>query len=248
VRGFWPLLKRELFAMFVTPLAWVMIVAFLLLQGFHFYVLVYNFSQSMDISADQGPVQAFFGQTILMYVPLLVLCPGLTMRAFAEERRSGTIETLLTAPVGATAVVLAKYFAALATYVVMWAPTVLYMVLLRRTGDLDWHVVATGYAGVLGVGASYIAIGILASAMTKSQLLALVFATLVLVALFIIGIGELVLPDGPGRDLCGYVSVWSQMDDFSKGIVDLRRVVYDLTMTALPLFASVRIVDSWRWG
>jgi ABC-2 type transport system permease protein len=248
VRGFWPLLKRELFAMFVTPLAWVIIVAFLLLQGGHFYVLVYNFSQQMDVSADQGPVQAFFGQTFLMYVPLLVLCPGLTMRAFAEERRSGTIETLMTAPVGTTAVVLAKFFAALATYVVMWAPTALYMVLLRRTGELDWHVVATGYAGVFGVGASYVAIGILASAMTKSQMLALVFSSLVLIALFTIGIGELVLPDGPARDLCGYVSVWSQMDDFSKGIVDLRRIVYDLTLVVLPLFATVRIVDSWRWG
>ena len=248
MRGFWPLLKRELFAMFVTPLAWVIIVAFLVLQGFHFYVLILNFSQQMDVSADQGPVQAFFGQTFLMYVPLLVLCPGLTMRAFAEERRSGTIETLMTAPVGTSAVVLAKFFAALATYVVMWAPTVLYMVLLRRTGELDWNVVATGYMGVFGVGASYVAIGILASAMTKSQMLALVFSSLVLIALFTIGIGELVLSDGLARDMCGYVSVWSQMDDFSKGIVDLRRIVYDLTLVVVPLFATVRIVDSWRWG
>ena len=248
MRGLYPLLKRELFAMFVTPLAWVLIVAFLVLQGLHFNLLVLNFSQQMEMSADQGPVQAFFGQTILLYVPLLVLCPGLTMRAFAEERRSGTIETLLTAPVGTPAVVLAKFLAALATYVVMWAPTALYMVILRRTGEIDWHVVATGYLGVLGIGAGYIAIGILASAMTKSQLLALVFATVVLVALFIIGIGDLVLPDGIGRDICGYVSAWSQMDDFSKGIIDLRRLVFDATLIVLPLFVTVRVVDSWRWG
>jgi len=208
VRGLYPLLKRELFAMFVTPLAWVLIVAFLVLQGLHFNLLVLNFSQQMEMSADQGPVQAFFGQTILLYVPL----------------------------------------AALATYVVMWAPTALYMVILRRTGEIDWHVVATGYLGVLGIGAGYIAIGILASAMTKSQLLALVFATVVLVALFIIGIGDLVLPDGVARDICGYVSAWSQMDDFSKGIVDLRRLVFDATLIVLPLFVTVRVVDSWRWG
>ena len=248
MRGLWPMLKRELFAMFVTPLAWVLIVAFLVLQGAHFYLLVLNFSSQMEVSADQGPVQAFFGQTILLYVPLLVLCPGLTMRAFAEERRSGTIETLLTAPVGTTAVVLAKFLAAFATYLVMWAPTVLYMVILRRTGELDWHVVATGYLGVLAIGAGYISVGILASAMTKSQLLALVFATLVLVALFIVGIGELVLPDGQAREICGYVSAWAQMEDFSKGIVDLRRLVYDATLIVLPLFVTVRVVDSWRWG
>lgn len=248
MRGFVPIFKRELFAMFVTPLAWVIICVFLFLQGLHFTVLVDHFAGDAGMSADQGPVQAFFGQTIFLYLPLLVLCPGLTMRLFAEERRSGTIETLLTAPVSTPAVVLAKWGATMVTYMAMWAPTLLYMVVVRKTGSVDWHVVGTGYLGVMGVGASYLAIGTLASAMTKSQLMALVMAMFVTLALFIVGIGEMVLPDGTMRDVCGYVSVWSQMDDFSKGIVDLRRVVYDLTLTVLPLFVTVRVVDSWRWG
>lgn len=248
MRGFVPIFKRELFAMFVTPLAWVIICVFLFLQGLHFNVLVSHFAGDAGMSADSGPVQAFFGQTIFLYLPLLVLCPGLTMRLFAEERRSGTIETLLTAPVSTPAVVLAKWGATMVTYMAMWAPTLLYMVVVRKTGSVDWHVVGTGYLGVMGVGASYLAIGTLASAMTKSQLMALVMAMFVTLALFIVGIGEMVLPDGTMRDVCGYVSVWSQMDDFSKGIVDLRRVVYDLTLTVLPLFVTVRVVDSWRWG
>jgi ABC-2 type transport system permease protein len=134
------------------------------------------------------------------------------------------------------------------TYIVMWAPTALYMVVIRRTGEIDWHVVATGYLGVLGVGCSYLAIGTLMSALTRSQLMALILATTVTLALFVVGIGEMVLEDGWVRDLCGYVSVWSQMDDFSKGIVDLRRIAYDTTLTVVPLFATVRVVDSWRWG
>lgn len=248
MKGFWPVFKRELFAMFVTPLAWVIIVVFLVIQGLHFSLLLGHFARQTDVVADNGPVQAFFGGTIFLYLPLLILCPGLTMRAFAEERRSGTIETLLTAPVSTTGLVLAKWLATVVTYVAMWAPTVLYMAVVRKTGELDWRVVGTGYLGVLGVGASYLAIGVLMSAMTRSQLIALVLGMLVMVGLFVMGIGEMVLDDGWLRDVCGYVSVWSQMDDFSKGIIDLRRVAFDVSLTALPLFATVRVVDAWRWG
>ena len=248
MKGFWPLYKRELFAMFVTPLAWVLIVAFLVTQGLHFTVLVSHFTAQADLSADQGPVQAFFGQTIFLYLPLLILCPGLTMRLFAEERRSGTIEPLLTAPVSTAAVVLAKYAAAVTTYVAMWAPTLLYMVVLGRTGDLDKGVVAAGYMGVLGVGSAYLAIGLLMSALTKNQMTALVLSTLVTVSLFILGIGEMLTEDGVIHDLCAHVSVWAQMDDFSKGIVDLRRIVFDGSLIVLPLFLTTRVVDSWRWG
>ncbi len=218
MRGFWPIFKRELFSMFVTPLAWVIIVVFLVIQGLHFSLLLSHFARQPDVVADQGPVQAFFGGTIFLYLPLLILCPGLTMRAFAEERRSGTIEGLLTAPVSTPGLVVAKWLAAVVTYVAMWAPTLLYMAVVRKTGDIDWHVVATGYLGVLGVGCSYLAIGILMSAMSRSQLIALVLGMLVMVGFFVIGIGEMVLDDGWARDFCGYVSVWSQMDDFSKGI------------------------------
>jgi ABC-2 type transport system permease protein len=248
MRGFWPVYKRELFSLFVTPLAWVLIVAFLLTQGLHFTVLVTHYAGQAELSADQGPVQAFFGQTIFLYLPLLILCPGLTMRLFAEERKSGTVEALLTAPVGAPAVVLAKYAAALSAYVAMWAPTVLYMVVVRRTGDVDWGVVASGYLGVFGIGSAYLAVGLLMSTLTKSQLLALVLSTLVLLGLFIAGIGEMITDEGPLHELCAYLSVWSQMDDFSKGVVDLRRLAYDATLTALPLFVAVRVVDSWRWA
>src|SRR5688572_21379896 len=128
--GFWPIFKRELFSLFVTPLAWVLIALFLIVQGIHFALIVTHFATNPEIGDGSGPVQAFFGQTILPYLPLLLVCPLLTMRLFAEERRSGTIEPLLTAPVATVGVVLAKYAAALVTYIAMWAPTALYMVLI----------------------------------------------------------------------------------------------------------------------
>jgi ABC-2 type transport system permease protein len=248
VRGFLAVFKRELFSLFVTPTAWVLIAVFLLIQGFHFYGMVLHFAQNAELSVDQGPVQAFFGESILFYLPLILLCPGMTMRLFAEERRAGTIETLLTAPVTSTAVVLGKYAAALLTYFVMWLPTVLYIVILRGSGDVDWHVVGTSYLGVALVGAGYLAIGTLMSAMTQSQLMAIVLSALVILGLFMIGIGEFIFEPGLAHDICAYVSVWGQMSELSKGIVDSRRLVLDLSLVVLPLFVTVRAVDAWRWG
>jgi ABC-2 type transport system permease protein len=130
----------------------------------------------------------------------------------------------------------------------MWAPTVLYVVILRRTGHVDWHVVAASYLGVIGVGAGYLAVGTLMSAMTRSQLIAMMLTALVIFGLLIFGIGERIFDPGPLRDLCSHVSVLSQVDELSKGIVDMRRLVFDATLVAWPLFVTIRVVDSWRWG
>ncbi|MFI5296970.1 MAG: ABC transporter permease [Polyangiales bacterium] len=248
MRGFWPIFKRELFAYFVTPLAYVLITIFVLWQGFHFDLLVRSFATSPEVSIDQGPVQSFFGGDVFYYLPLILMCPAITMRLFAEERRAGTIETLLTAPVGTTAVVLAKFGAAMVMYLAMWAPTLMYVLIMKRAGDIDWRIVGTSYLGVIGVGGQYIAIGTLMSAISRQQLIAMVLASLVILGVFLLGLGEFVLDEGPARELCSYLSVWSQMGELSKGIVDSRRLVLDATLVVLPLFVTVRTVDAWRWG
>ena len=244
--GFTAVYRREMLSLWVTPLAWVLLVVFLLIQGLSFYSLVVHISKVAQISVDSGPVQAYFGQSIFLIISLLLLCPALTMRVFAEERRSGTIESLLTAPVTATAVVAGKYFAALTTYVAMWAPTLLYVLILKNTGTIDWSVVGSSYLGVCAIGAGYLAVGTLTSAMTRSQLMALVLTVLVQFGLFILGIGEYIFDPGPLREICSHVSVLSQMEELSKGVVDLRRLVFDVTLIALPLFLTVRVVESWR--
>jgi ABC-2 type transport system permease protein len=249
MRSFWPIFKRELFVFFVTPLAWVLVVAFLLVQGMHFFLLVDHFSSQSEVAGDQTPLSAFFGNTVLIYMVLFMLVPPMTMRSFAEERRSGTIESLMTAPVSSTAVVLAKYAAALATYVVMWIPTVLYLVILGRTGALDWHAAASAYLGVLLVGAGYLAIGVCASALTRSQFLAMIWTALVLLFLFVLGVGEFVAREGTTMHaICTHVSVWAHMNDFASGMVDSRRLVFYGTMIVLPLFVATRAVEAWRWG
>ena len=245
--GFVPIYKREMWSLWVTPLAWVLLLVFLLLQGGIFYNIVRHFSNLTDLSLDLGPLQAYFGQqSVLISVTLLLLCPALSMRLFAEERKSGTIEALLTAPVSPAGAVMGKYLATLSTYVVIWLPTLLYAVLLRDTGSVDWGALAASYLGVLGIGASYLAIGLLMSTLTKSQLVSMMLTVLVQFGIFVLGIGEYVFDAGPLRDVCAHVSLAGQMEEFSKGIVDLRRLVFDASLTALALFMAVRVVDSWR--
>ncbi len=248
MRAFWPIYKRELFAFFVTPLAWVLITVFLILQGMNFYWIVDTFATRVEPS-DQTPIQAFFGNTILLYLVLFLLVPPMTMRLFSEERKTGTIEPLMTAPVSSVAVVLAKYAAVVTTYVSMWMPTLLYLVILKRAGDVDLKAAAAAYLGVTLVGASYLSVGLLMSAATDSQFLALVMTALVILALFLLGIGEFVARDGSMlQAVCSHVSVWAQMNDFASGIVDTRRLAFDATLIVFPLFVTTRVVDSWRWG
>jgi ABC-2 type transport system permease protein len=249
MRSFWPIYKRELFAFFVTPLAWVLIAIFLIVQGMHFFLLVDHFAHQGDVAGDETPLSAFFGNTVLLYLVVFVLVPPMTMRIFAEERRSGTIETLMTAPVSSSAVVLSKYAAVLTTYVAMWLPTVLYLVILGRTGSLDWHAAASAYLGVSLVGAGYLALGCCASALTRSQFLAMIWTALILLVLFIFGVGEFVTREGSAmHEVCAYVSVWAHMNDFASGVIDTRHLAFYATMIVVPLFVTTRAVDAWRWG
>jgi ABC-2 type transport system permease protein len=245
VSGFWAVFRRELWSLWVTPLAWVLLFAFLGLQGTSFFLLVDHFSKTADMSLNNGPVQSYFA-SLFVPVSLLLVCPALAMRLFAEERRQGTIETLLTAPVSALSVVLGKYSATLCTYALMWLPTLLYVVILRDTGAVDWGVVGASYLGVFLLGAAYLAVGTLMSAVTQSQLVALLLTTFTLFGLFILGIGERVFDPGLMLDISSHVSVLGQLEDFSKGVIDSRRLVFDASLIWFPLFLCVRVVDGWR--
>ncbi len=247
--GFLAVYRREMLSLWVTPLAWVLLVVFLLLQGTIFYSIVVHFTGVADLAVETGPIEAYFGQeSVFLLMTLLLVCPALTMRTFAEERRSGTIETLLTAPVTSAAVVLGKYLAVLSTYVAMWAPTLLYVVVLRRTGAVDWHSVGSSYFGLVCIGAAYLALGTLMSSLSKSQLIALLLAIFLEFGLFVLGVGEYVFEPGLMRDISAHVSMSSQMDEMSRGIIDLRRLIFDASVAVASLFVTTRVVDSWRWG
>jgi ABC-2 type transport system permease protein len=156
------------------------------------------------------------------------------------------MEALLSAPVTSMGIVLGKYLGVLCTYTLIWTPTLLYVVVLRGTGTIHLPAVATSYLGLGLVGASYLALGVLMSAMAKSQLIALLLSTAVLFGIFVLGIGEYVFEPGPLRDLCGHVSLVTLLEETSKGLIDTRRVVLHVTVSAWALFVTSRVVDSWR--
>jgi ABC-2 type transport system permease protein len=109
-------------------------------------------------------------------------------------------------------------------------------------------VIVASYFGLFAVGAAYLSIGLLMSAITRSQLAALMLTTLLLFGLFILGVGERVFDPGVLRDVCAHVSVLSQIEDFSRGVIDVRRLIFDSSVVSLCLFLTRRVVDSWRWG
>lgn len=245
--GLFTIYKRELVSLWVTPLAWVLLVVFLLLQGGIFYSIVLHFASLPEVSVDYGPLQAYYGQSIFLVLTLLLVCPALTMRVFAEERRTGTIEALLTAPVEPAGVVLGKYFAVLTTYIVMWVPTLLYAVILRDTGTVDWGTVASSYLGIGSIGCMYLGVGVFASTLTRSQLVALLLTLLVLFGLFVLGLGHLLYDEGPLLALSEHISMQAQLDELSRGVVETRRLLFNASVAALALFLAARIVGSWRW-
>lgn len=241
-------LRRELASLWLTPLAWGLWLALLLLQGSVFASIVTSFATNPELTLDVGPLQALYGQSVFVPLTFMFLCPTLTMRLFAEERRTGTIENLLSAPVGAGVIVLGKYLASLISYIALWLPTLLYAVILRGVIDTEWKVIGTSYLGILGLGAGFLAIGVLCSTMTRSQFLSLVLSSGILLAFVLLGVGENVFDSGWLQTLCSHLAIQSQLTEMAQGILSMRRLVFDFTLIALPLFLSIRVVDSWRWS
>lgn len=245
--GVLAIFKRELRSLWVTPLAWVLLVSFLVLQGGIFYSITVHLSKMEESAVETGPLSAYFGQqSLLMAFTLLLLCPSLTMRSLSEERRTGSIEALLSAPVTPLAIVLGKYAGIYLSFVLIWLPTLLYAFLLRDTGTIHLATLATGYLGVGLVGASYLALGVLMSTLARSQLVALLLTTSCLFGLFILGIGEYIFEPGGLREFSGFLSLTTLLEECSKGIIDSRRVILHISLTIWALFVSSRIVDSWR--
>jgi ABC-2 type transport system permease protein len=237
--------KREVFSFFASPIAYVVLVVWLVWSGVGFSLFCANYAQSISMGGSDNPLTMFFGNTILFFLPTLAMAPALTMRLFAEEARSGSLEALLTAPVSDVAIVVGKYLAAMLFWCALWAPTVLYVWLTSRYGDVDLGVVSASYLGIFCIGLYYMAIGLFMSIVSPNQIIAFVLTFLVLGLLFVFGIAAFVLPPET-RDIVSAFSIWSHMEDFSQGVIDSRYLVYDASVALFALFASVRALANRR--
>ncbi|HVS01155.1 MAG TPA: ABC transporter permease subunit [Thermoanaerobaculia bacterium] len=239
MRGLLATMGRELRGYFVSPLGWVVATGFLFFHGLSFQTIV-DYLNDPRAPAAMTPLDFFFGGTLFYWLALLFVAPVLTMRLLSEERKTGTIEMLLTAPVTEGQVVLGKYFGALVFYLFLWLPTVIYALLLARHLPLDWGPVAASYLGTLGIGALFLAVGTFTSALTRNQVVAAVGSFALMFLLFLPAFLEFLVNDPAIRDAVQYLNLYQHMDEFSKGIVDSRRLVYYVSVSALFLFLTSR--------
>jgi ABC-2 type transport system permease protein len=235
--------RRELAAYFFSPVSYLVAMLFLAVEGYSFWLFLELLNGR---ETPHGAVmQYFFGGTFLYWLFVMFLVAVITMRLIAEEKRAGTLEPLLTAPVDEWHVVLGKYLGALGFYVALWLPTLLYVVVLAahapEGGAPDAGPIAAGYLGTFLVGGSALAIGTLASALTRNQILAAVISFVTLTLLLLVGaLGDALIRSGPWAPLLAYIDLFRHMEDFARGIVDSRRVIYHLGWIALALFGATR--------
>ena len=153
----------------------------------------------------------------------------------------------MTAPVTEGQVVIGKYLAALLFYIFLWLPTVAYPLVLSYYGEVDWGPVASGYLGVVGIGSLFLSVGVLGSALTRSQLVAAVLTFAMLIPLFGFGLLETLINNDSLQQIFSYLNLWLHMEEFGKGIVDTRRLVYYLSATGLFLFLAARVLENRKW-
>ncbi len=240
--------RREITAFFVSPIAYVVLTVWLLFFGIVFYILAASFA-SQPPGSGASMLEAFFGGTALFWVSLLVFAPVLTMRLLAEERSSGTIEALMTAPVSEVQIVLGKFLGAMVFWIALWLPTLSYVWLASGAGEgaVDLGAIGATYLGLFCIGAFYMAVGLFMSAVARNQIVAALLTFMVLGGLFVLGLFSFITLDDSQRAVFEYLGLWTQMSAFAKGIVDTRYLVYDLSLTALALFLSVRVLQANRW-
>ncbi len=244
--------QKELKSYFASPIAYILIGFFLLPFGVFFYLYLDAFlKQGMQMAQYGGGSMSINQQVIRgvlqnASVVILFIMPMITMRTYSEEKRSGTIELLLTSPVKDVEIILGKFFGALGLYVTILFVTLLYMGILFYYGNPEWRPLVSGYLGLLLMGGAFIAIGLLISSTTNNQIVAGVVTFVVFLLFWIVGwFGDSAGPTiGP---ITRWLSITEHFDDFSKGIIDTKHVLYYLTLITSGLFLTAKSVDTERW-
>jgi len=249
---------RELRAIFLSPIAWVLLAVYLVLGGLLYYNLLVSFARfsSQVLGAGTEDPQILAAASLNQFVVrshlwalcvlLLLLTPFLTMRLLSEERRTGTAEMLLTSPVRTGEVVLGKYLAGLAAAVVMILLSSHYVLFLYAVGKPELRPILVGFLGLLLAAAGFVAVGLFASSLSDNPAVAAVLALGVLLALLLLE----VLAPAAGPQWEGLLRALSATDhfrDFAKGVLSLSDAAYYVSLAAAALFGTARVLESHRW-
>lgn len=254
----WAIFEREMKSYFVAPIAYVVIALFIAIVGIFFYLILASFVQrcyEIDLYAQQWQQTApplnlhewvtrpFFGNVETI---ALMILPLITMKLFAEEKKNGTIELLQTSPITTAQLVLGKYAAAVALYLMMLAITLVYMLFLFLYGKPEIAQIFSGYLGMWLIGSSYLAIGLLFSTFSDNQIVAAVSTIAVILMFWAIGWVTDFLSPAVGK-FFGQLSLIEHFEDFEKGVIDSKHIVFYLSFIFMGLFLSYVSLESSRW-
>ena len=229
---------RELSSLFYSPVAYVVGFVFLLLTGYAFV------TETLAVG-NEASLRSLFQQ---MAGVLVFALPILTMRSIAEEFASGAIETLMTAPVTDTSVIVGKFIGAMCFYVVLLAATLPHLLLMIAYTEPILSQVVAGYLGLILLGAMFSAIGIFASSCTRHQLLAAILGIAILALVtFVADYGAEFAGSDAAKQVCAYVNAFSHFSDFNKGSLDTGSLIYFLSGSAFFLFLATKVQESRRW-
>jgi ABC-2 type transport system permease protein len=203
-----------------------------------------QFGMPPQIDIPSEVMRAFFG---LLSTLILFFTPMLTMGVFAEERKRGTMELLMTSPISEVQIVLGKFFASLTLFAIMLLPTAGYLVFmfLRSEPAPPWRMLLAGYAGILLLGGALLALGEFISSLTENQLIAAVLTFAAFLFVWVLDLGR--NADGGIGQVLQYLSVIRHYDDFTRGIVDTSALIYYVSFIVFFVFLTVRSIDSMRW-
>jgi ABC-2 type transport system permease protein len=226
--------ERELRSYFLSPVGYVILFAFLFVGAWFFYSpLVFG----------EASMRYFFSNLVVW---LVFLMPALTMRLIADERRTGTLEVLMTSPVSDGQVILGKFLGSLGFYLVMLLATLEFPLALRWAANPDRGPILAGYVGLALFGAAFLSIGLLASCLTKSQVVAYLSTAMVLLVLILMD-WTASASSGTLSTVIQFIGLRQHLENFSKGIIDTKDVIYYLSVIGLCLLLSVRALASWKW-
>jgi ABC-2 type transport system permease protein len=241
--------RKELTSYFASPIAYVVIGFFALMYGFFFYSLLLYFDrQSLQAAGQPVNVNEQFLRPVFLNATVIFLfvLPLVTMRTYSEEKRSGTIELLLTAPLTDLQIIIGKFLGAMGLYASMMALTLVHVGLLFAFGNPEWRPVATTYLGMLLMGGCFVSVGLLISSLTKNQIVAGMVTFGVFLMLWVINwIASFMGPTA--QQVLNYLSITDHLDDFTMGIIDTKHIVYYVSFITFGLFLTARSVDTERW-
>jgi len=243
---------KELRSYFTSPVAYIIIGFFLLPFGGFFYLYLADFVRNSMGEAQQFGGAMNINQQVIRgvlqnaSVIILFVMPMITMRTYAEEKRSGTMELLLTSPVTDFEIIMGKFIGALGLYLALLACTLAYMGILFVFGNPEWRPLVAAYLGLLLMGGAFISLGLLISSTTNNQIVAGVITFVVFLMLWIVGWFADTAGPTLGKVL-SWLSITQHFDDFSKGVIDTSHVLYYLSLITFGLFLTAKSVDTERW-